>query len=189
MPDDVAPQPGCNDLTMPVGTRDHIEGPADAPVMLVEYGDYECPDCLNAWPIVKQLRQRVGDRMAFSFRHFPRSSIHPHASAAAQAAEAAASQGKFWEMHDLLFRNQQRLGDVDFTHLALQLGLEVYRFQSDFERLSHVRRIRDDVDAGTASGVRGTPTFFINGCKYSGAVDVPAMLAAIEAAAGTKAGM
>lgn len=181
--DDAPPRRECNDLTMPVGPRDHVEGPADAPVVLVEYGDYECPDCLNAWPIVKRLRHHFGDHLAFVFRHFPRSSIHPHASAAAQAAEAAASQSKFWEMHDLLFRNQQRLGEVDFTHLALQLGLEVYRFQSDFERASHVRRIREDLDAGGASGVRGTPTFFVNGCRYAGKIDVASLAAALEAAA------
>ena len=172
----------CADLTLPVGGRDHLEGAAGAPVVLVEYGDYECPDCLNAWPIVKKLREEMGERLAFTFRHFPQTSIHPHASAAAQAAEAAGSQGRFWEMHDLLFRNQKRLADLDITHLALQLGLEVYKFQADFERTSHVRRIREDLDAGAASGVRGTPTFFINGCRYAGKVDVASMLAAIDAA-------
>ena len=174
---------GCVDLTAPISERDHVEGDRNAPVMLVEYGDYECPDCLNAWPIVKKLRQEMGDRMAFSFRHFPQTSIHPHASAAAQAAEAAASQGKFWEMHDVLFANQKRLADLDMTHLALSAGLEVYRFQADFERASHVNRIREDVESATKSGVKGTPTFFINGCRYRGKVDVPTMLEALRAVA------
>ena len=170
----------CNDLSVPVGARDHAEGSLDAPVVLVEYGDYECPDCLNAWPIVKELRQRLGDSLAVVFRHFPRSNIHPRASAAAQAAEAAASQGKFWEMHDLLFKNQKRLADLDLTHLALRLGLEIYRFQTDYERPSHLRRIAEDLDSGAASGVKGTPTFFINGCRYRGDRDLPSLLSAIE---------
>ena len=172
----------CTDLAEPVTARDHLQGSPDAPVLLVEYGDYECPDCLNAWPVVKELSDRLQTQLAFVFRHFPQSGIHPHASAAAQAAEAAASQGKFWEMHDLLFRNQQKLVDLDLTHLALQLGLEIYRFQADYERTAHVRRIQEDVDSGTRSGVRGTPTFFINGCRYSGKKDFASMLAAIQAA-------
>jgi protein-disulfide isomerase len=173
----------CFDLTVPVGVRDHVEGAIDAPLLLVEYGDYECPDCLNAWPIVKRLREELGDRLAFSFRHYPQASIHPHASAAAQAAEAAASQGKFWEMHDLLFRNQKRLADMDLTYMALQLGLEVYKFQAEFERASHVEHIREDVQSGAESGVKGTPTFFINGCRYRGKVDVSTMLETLRALA------
>src|SRR5436305_11693520 len=111
-------------LTDPVTDRDHALGPDAAPVTIVEYGDYECPDCLNAVPIVREVRQKLGDRLRFVFRHFPRSSIHPHASAAAEAAEAAGDQGKFWEMHDTLFKHQKELGDL--THLALLLGLEIY---------------------------------------------------------------
>jgi protein-disulfide isomerase len=172
----------CADLAVRVSSRDHIQGPPDAPAVLVEYGDYECPDCLNAWPVVKALRERLPDQLAVVFRHFPQSGIHPRASAAAQAAEAAASQGRFWEMHDLLFRNQQKLADLDLTHLGLQLGLEIYRFQADYERDLHVRRIQEDVDSGNRSGVRGTPTFFLNGCRYSGKKDVASMLAAIQAA-------
>jgi protein-disulfide isomerase len=176
-------QSGCSDLATRVSERDHVQGSRSAPVVLVEYGDYECPDCLKAWPIVKDLKDRLGDGLAVAFRHYPQSGIHPHASAAAQAAEAAASQGKFWEMHDLLFRNQERLAELDLTHLALQLGLEIYRFQADYERAAHVRRIADDVESGGQSGVRGTPTFFINGCRYAGKKDFASMLAAIESAA------
>ncbi|HXE56262.1 MAG TPA: DsbA family protein, partial [Tepidisphaeraceae bacterium] len=162
---------GCTDLTVPVAVRDHVKGSLGAPVVLVEYGDYECPDCLNAWPIVKSVRKQVGEKLAFVFRHFPQNSIHPHASVAAQAAEAAGAQGKFWPMHDLLFKHQKDLATIDFTYLALQLGIEVYRFQASIELESHLRHIADDQAGGVASGVRGTPTFFINSCRYKGRVD------------------
>ena len=174
----------CPDLLVPVTPRDHVEGPHSAAVIMVEYGDYECPSCLNAFPIVRQIRQQLGDRLAFVFRHFPQNSIHPHASVAAQAAEAAGAQGKFWDMHELLFRHQQELGSVDLTHLALQLGLEVYQFESDLEAEPHLRRIREDFSSGSGSGVRGTPTFFLNGCRYNGPIDAAALTAAIEAADG-----
>src|SRR5581483_6195426 len=113
------PEHPCTDLAVAVSDRDHVKGSRDAPVVLVEYGDYECPDCLNAWPVVTELKKRYGDRMAFVFRHFPQGTIHPSAAAAARAAEAAGEQGQYWRMHDQLFRNQKELGDVDFTHLAL----------------------------------------------------------------------
>lgn len=169
----------CSDLTVPVTARDHVKGSLDAPVKLVEYGDYECPFCLNAWPVVKELRERLGDKLAFVFRHFPQNSIHPRAGAAAQASEAAAAQGKFWQMHDLLFGHQKELESLDLTHLALQLGLEVYRFDADLERAANVRRIREDLASGAESGVQGTPTFFINSCRYTGPVDVPHLVDAI----------
>jgi protein-disulfide isomerase len=172
----------CSDLAVPISERDHVEGSRTAPVTLIEYGDYECPYCMNAWPVVQELRRQLGDRLAFVFRHFPQSSIHPRASVAAQAAEAAAGQGKFWEMHDLLFRHQQELETLDLTHLALQLGLEIYRFQSALELDPVLRHIREDFVSARQSGVDGTPAFFINGCRYRGNVDVPSMLAAIEAA-------
>jgi protein-disulfide isomerase len=122
----------------------------------------------------------LGNRLAFVFRHFPQSSIHPHASATAQAAEAAAAQGKFWEMHDLLYAHQRDLDTLDLTHLALQLGLEVYRFDSARELESTTRRIREDFAGARRSGVDATPAFFINGCRYRGAIDLPSMLQAIE---------
>jgi protein-disulfide isomerase len=182
MADEVGAKMDCPELAMPVSARDHVQGDINAPVVLVEYGDYECPDCLNAWPIVKQLRETLGPRIAFVFRHYPQNSIHPNASSAAQAAEAAASQGKFWEMHDLLFRNQKKLADMDTTYMALQLGLEVYQFGADFERSSHLEHIREDVESGVRSAVRGTPTFFINGCRYKGTRDLANMLEALNAA-------
>src|SRR5437868_2290 len=115
-------------LVEPVTERDHAVGLSDAPVTIVEYGDYECPSCLNAVPIIEDVRKSLGDRLRFVFRHFPQNSIHPHASVAAEAAEAAGEQGKFWDMHYELFRHQADLADIDFAHLALNLGLEIYKF-------------------------------------------------------------
>src|SRR6188508_427866 len=109
-------------LTMAVAKRDHAQGPADAPVTLLEYGDYECPYCGRAYPIVKEIQRRLGDRLRFVFRNFPLNSVHPHAGVAAQAAEAAAAQGKFWEMHDLLYEHQHDLADVDLQSLAIKVG-------------------------------------------------------------------
>jgi protein-disulfide isomerase len=180
MPDPATAQSDCNDLVVPVGKVDHAQGPTEAPVTLVEYGDYECPDCFNALSIVAALRAHFGDSMRLIFRHFPRSSIHPGASTAAGAAEAAALQGHFWEMHEALFRRQRELIDVDLTHLALRLNLEVYRFERDRESEEIARRVRDDLDGGLRSGVHGTPTFFINDCRYSGPIDLPSLRAKIE---------
>ena len=166
----------------PVTERDHSAGAPAAPVTLLEYGDYECPNCLNAVPIVNEVRRALGDRLRFVFRHFPQSSIHPHASAAAEAAEAAADQGKFWEMHQALFDHQKDLGEIDFSHLALKLGLEIYRFESSRSGQRHRRRIQADHESGLGSGVSRTPTFFVNGCKYEGTVDATGIIAACEAA-------
>jgi protein-disulfide isomerase len=170
----------CSDLSVPISERDHVQGSRSAPVVLVEYGDYECPDCLNAWPMVQRIREALGERVAFVFRHYPQSSIHPKASFAAQAAEAAAAQGKFWEMHDKLFSNQKELASLDLTHLALQLGLEVYRFETTLELATTLRRIRNDIDGAQTSGVKGTPTFFINGCRYRGKVNVESLVSEIN---------
>jgi protein-disulfide isomerase len=173
------------DLSRPVDQKDHLLGEPSAPLVLVEYGDYECPSCLNAVPVVEALRDQFGDRLAVVFRHFPQNSVHKFAGAAAQAAEAAGAQGKFWEMHKLLFKNQQRLGDIDLTHLALGLGLDVYRFQNDAESGPTLRRIHDDIDSATASGVYRTPTFFINGRRHDGSNDLPHLVEALEASRGT----
>jgi protein-disulfide isomerase len=172
-----------HDLQNPVDDSDHSRGNAAAPVTLVEYGDYECPDCLNSEPIVQRLLDRFADRLRVVFRHFPLSSVHPRASAAAQAAEAAGAQGRFWEMHTALFKNQHRLADLDLTHLALSLGLDIYSFQRDVESAASSRKVRANYDDGLASGVKGTPTFFINGCRYAGKPEFDAIAAAIEQAA------
>ena len=178
--------PATNDaplLAEPVTDRDHALGPADAPVTIVEYGDYECPDCLNFVPVIAEVRRRMGERLRFVFRHFPRNNIHPHASTAAEVAEAAGEQGKFWEMHAALFRHQRDLDEIDFSHLALTLGLEIYHFESSRGREAHARRVRNDYDSGVRSGVTKTPTLFINGRRYDGPVEAAAIVAAAEEAA------
>ena len=187
MSDQTAQTHSVSDLFIPIAANEHALGPPDAPVTLVEYGDYECPDCFNAMPVVNELRQRLGDKLRFVFRHFPISSIHPRASVAAMAAEAAGAQGKFWEMHDALFRHQKDLIDLDLPHLALSLGLELYKFEREMESNAWSRRVRDHFDGGEKSGVRGTPTFFINGQRYRGKITVDAMLAAIESQLRTSA--
>jgi len=168
------------DLLIPVSETDHMLGPSTAPVTLVEYGDYECPSCLNSEPIVRQLREHFGDKLRVIFRHFPQNSVHPHASAAAQAAEAAAAQGKFWEMHQAMFAHQRELADLDFTHLALQLGLDPYKFERDSEARTFPRRVRDDQEGGVQSGVKRTPTFFINGCRHDGPNDLETLVRRIS---------
>ncbi|MGD0769223.1 MAG: DsbA family protein [Tepidisphaeraceae bacterium] len=170
-------------LAEPVTEQDHAVGPASAPITIVEYGDYECPDCLNAVPVIEGVRQSLGGRLRFVFRHFPQSSIHPHASAAAEAAEAAAEQGKFWEMHAALFQHQKELAEVDLSHLALTLGLEIYKFETSRNQEKHRLRIRTDFESGLRSGVKGTPTLFMNGRRYDGPVNAKAIIAATETAA------
>ena len=169
-------------LAAPVTERDHAIGPADAPVTLVEYGDYECPDCGNAYPEIKRLIAECRDRLRFVFRNFPQHSIHPRAGVAAMAAEAAAAQGKFWEMHDLLYENQRDLADLDLSGLALRAGVEIYRFDADLGSERFGKRVAADLESGQASGVTGTPTFFINGVRYVGEKDYASLRDAIKAA-------
>ena len=170
-------------LTVPINDKDHAQGPPDAPVTLVEYGDYECPYCGNAYPIIKRLQKELGPRLRFVFRNFPLNTIHAHAGVAAQAAEAAAAQGRFWEMHDLLYEHQQDLGEADLLHYALTLGLEPYRFEADLSSEIFARKVSDDFRGGVRSGVNGTPTFFINGARYAGPHDYDSLKAALERAA------
>jgi protein-disulfide isomerase len=171
-------------LTMPVSDdRDHIQGPGDAAVTLLEYGDYECPYCGAAYPIVKQVQARMGERLRFVFRNFPITTSHPHAEQAAEAAEAAATRGRFWQMHDLLFENQKRLSDQDLRAYAEQLGLELEPFERELAEHVHAARVRDDFMSGVRSGVNGTPTFYINGARHDDSYDLETMLAALERAA------
>jgi protein-disulfide isomerase len=171
-------------LTLPVSEdRDHIQGPAEAAVTLVEYGDYECPYCGAAYPIIKEVQARMGERLRFVFRNFPISTSHAHAEQAAEAAEAAAAQGRFWQMHDLLYENQQRLGDEDLRAYAEQLGLEVGPFDQELSEHVHAERVREDFMSGVRSGVNGTPTFYINGARYDDSYDRETLLAALERAA------
>lgn len=162
------PTDAAVDLAEPVSPEDHVLGPDDAPITLVEYGDYECPDCVASFPDVSQLLEESAGRLQFVFRHFSRTSIHPRASVAAQAAEAAGAQGKFWEMHRELFLRQGGLEPDDLDRLALRLNLEVYRFHSDLTSRRWSRRVERDADSARRSGVTSTPTFFINGRRLSG---------------------
>jgi protein-disulfide isomerase len=171
-------------LTLPVDEgRDHVQGSAGAPVTLVQYGDYECPYCGQAYPIVKAVQARMGDRLRFVFRNFPISTSHPHAEHAAEAAEAAGAQGKFWEMHDLLYERQQHLGDGDLRGYAEDLGLDVQRFDAEMSGHVHKARVHEDFMSGVRSGVNGTPTFYINGARHDDSYDTEVLLGAVEHAA------
>jgi protein-disulfide isomerase len=168
--------------------RDHIQGPADAAVTLVQYGDYECPYCGAAYPIIKQVQARMGERLRFVFRNFPITTSHPHAEQAAEAAEAAATQGRFWEMHDLLYENQERLRDQDLLGYAETLGLDLDLFDMELAERVHAERVREDFMSGVRSGVNGTPTFYINGVRHDDAYELETLLAALERAAATDRG-
>lgn len=168
-------------LAMPVSARDHAHGPADAPVTLVEYGDYECPYCGRAHPIVKQLQQRLGAQLRFVFRNFPLTTIHSHAQAAAEAAEAAGAQGRFWEMHDALLEHQHTLTAPALTMYAERAGVDADRLHRDLAERTFEERVREDFRSGVRSGVNGTPTFFINGVRYDGSWEFEPLLEALRA--------
>jgi protein-disulfide isomerase len=171
-------------LTMPVDEgRDHIQGPADAAVTLVQYGDYECPYCGEAYPVVQEVQRRMGERLRFVFRNFPISTSHPHAEQAAEAAEAADAQGRFWDMHDLLYENQRRLRDEDLREYATQLELDLERFDKELAEHVHAARVHEDFMSGVRSGVNGTPTFYINGVRHDDSYDVDTLLDALERSA------
>ncbi len=167
-------------LSIPVSDRDHIRGRADAPLTLLEYGDYECDYCGRAFPIVRKIRAHFGERLRFVFRNFPHAGIHPHASIAAQAAESAGLQGKYWEMHDMLYEHQSDLATADLVHYALRIGLEVYHFESDLSTQRFAKRVEMDHQSGIDSGVKKTPTFFIGDVKYEGEMAEGALIAALS---------
>jgi Na+/H+ antiporter NhaA len=170
------------DLAVPVDPeRDHIRGPGDAKVTLVEYGDLECPFCGQAEPVVRELLADIGD-LRYVWRHLPLSDVHPRAQLAAEASEAAAAQGKFWEMHDLLLDHQDQLAPKDLMEHARMLELDVDRFSNELRRHTYASRIAEDVDGADLSGVSGTPTFFVNGLRHYGAYDVETLTAAVKAA-------
>jgi formate-nitrite transporter family protein len=170
--------------TLDVRPSDHIQGSKDAPVTLIEYGDYQCPYCGAAYPVVKQLQRRVGENMCFVFRNFPLTEVHPFAEGAAEAAEAAGEQGKFWEMHDALYENQNALAPEELVGYAKRLHLDVPRFTTELTARANAKRIREDFLSGVRSGVNGTPTFFINGVRHDGANDFDTLLAAVRARLG-----
>jgi protein-disulfide isomerase len=169
-------------LKFPVSNEDHRQGAEEAPCTLVEYGDYECPHCGAAHPVIQRVQKHFGERLCFVFRNFPLTQIHANAQAAAETAEFAASEGKFWEMHNLLFENQGRLGDELYAELAAQLGLDQTKLRQALEDGVFTSRVRNDFTGGVRSGVNGTPTFFINGQRHNGPADFEHLVKAIEAA-------
>ncbi len=170
-------------LTRLVTTDDHAEGPANAPLTLVEYGDYQCPYCGAAYPVVKRLQKKLGKKLRFVFRNFPLTEAHPYALIAAEAAEAAALQGKFWEMHDLLFEEQRLLKPEIIPSWVKRIGLNLEQFENDIKQGVIEKRIKEDRQGGIRSGVNGTPTFFINGTRYDGPPDYDSLLAALKSLA------
>lgn len=167
------------DLAQPVSPeRDHIRGPIDAPVTLVEYGDYQCPYCAAAVPAIETVRDEMGSEVRFVFRHFPLTPVHPYAFGSAEAAEAAGAQDRFWDMHDLLYADQQHLAPPDLVSRAVSLGLDVEAFRVDLVEHRYAPKVQDDFMSGVHSGVEGTPTFFINGSRYTGPPDAELLLAA-----------
>src|SRR6476661_8456817 len=154
--------------------RDHVQGSSSAPVTLVEYGDYQCPYCGMAYPIVKSLQRALGKQLRFVFRNFPLSDSHPYAQHAAEAAEAAGAQGKFWEMHDALYENQEALDDRDLISYGERIGVDTDQLARDLEDGAYEARVREDFRSGVRSGVNGTPTFFVNGRRYDGGWNDPA---------------
>jgi protein-disulfide isomerase len=170
------------DLASPVDAkRDHVRGPTDALVTLVEYGDFECRYCGQAEPVVRELLAGFGD-LHYVWRHLPLNDVHPHAQLAAEASEAAGAQGKFWEMYDLLLAHQDALEVRDLVGYAAQLGLDVERFRGALRRQKFVARVADDVESADLSSVSGTPTFFVNGRRHYGAYDIGALSADVRAA-------
>jgi protein-disulfide isomerase len=169
-------------LKSPVSEQDHVQGPATAKITLVEYGDYECPHCATAYPIAKRVEKHFGKDLRFVFRNFPLNQIHPYAESAAEAAEFAAAHGKFWQMHDALFENQDSLGDDLYAELAQQLGLNPGDLATALSDGTYAAHVRSDFSGGVRSGVNGTPTFFINGIRHDDSFDYDTLVAAIESA-------
>jgi protein-disulfide isomerase len=169
------------DLAVPVSPVDHALGTEHSPVTVVEYGDFECPTCKQAAPAVKLMLERFGARTRFVYRHFPVEAAHPHAMHAAQAAEAAGGQGKFWQMHDLLFDNQRHLKIANLREYAERLQLDMPRFIAEIDDEIYLQRVREHMQGGTQSHVRGTPTFFINGVIQDVSFGMHALIDGVEA--------
>ena len=170
-------------LTLPVGERDHAQGAAGAPLVLVEYGDYQCPYCGAAYPVVKRVQKELGPELKFVFRNFPITNAHPPAEWAAETAEASAAQGKFWEMHDVLYEHQQSLGEAAFfAQQEEKLTLDPARIAREVAGRKYAPRIDEDFTSGVRSGVNGTPTFFIDGLRYDGPPEFGAIVSALRQA-------
>ena len=167
-------------LTIQPNNKDHIQGNEKSSITLVEYGDFECPYCGEAYPIVKEIQKMKGDVLRFVFRNFPLSEMHQYALHSAYAAEAAGKQDKFWEMHDLLFENQENLDDKDLKLYAEELSLDMNKFAKDMDSDEVAKKVQEDIMGGIKSGVNGTPTFFINGVRFDGSYKLDSLLEAIE---------
>jgi protein-disulfide isomerase len=167
-------------LTRAIGEEDHTLGPPDAQLTLVEYGDYACRNCRVAHGLVVRLRERLGDRLRYAYRNFPLAAVHDGAQLAAEAAEAAAVQGRFWEMHDRLYAGQEALTERDLKRYAGELSLDMRSFEQALASHACAERVRSDFMTGVRSGVNATPTFFVNGWRYDGPQDEEALLAALE---------
>lgn len=169
-------------VRVPVTLTDHIQGSPRAPVTMVEYGDYECPFCGLAHPIVKRVQKHFGKQLRFAFRHFPLAQVHPHAQSAAETAEFAGAHGRFWQMHDGLYENQDSLGVPLFVALAAALDLSELGLRTALENGTYAPKVRSDFIGGVRSGVNGTPTFFIDGGRHDGSLDFADLITAIKAA-------
>jgi Na+:H+ antiporter, NhaA family len=163
-----------------LSAQDHVDGPADAPLELVMYGDFQCPFCNAAQPILRRVRDRLDGRLRFAFRHFPLTEIHPDAQRAAEASEAAAAQGAFWPMHDALYAARGVLGLNAVLAAAGSVGLDVARVRAELAGGVHTARVEEDVRSARAAGVAGTPTFFVNGARHTGGYDAQTLIAALE---------
>lgn len=155
-------------MSLTILPEDHFQGSLKAPVQLMEYADYQCPYCGQAYYVIKDIQKRLGDKLVFIFRNFPIPELHPYAISAAIAAEVAAEQGKFWEMHDIIFKNQKHLQDDFLFDYARQIGLDMPRFETGIKDKRYFEKVRKDFDSGVKNGVQGTPAFFVNGRFYSG---------------------
>jgi protein-disulfide isomerase len=175
-------------LRVPVTESDHVQGRADAPVTLVEYGDYQCPYCGAAQPIVKQLQERFGDDLRLVFRHFPLQQAHEHALSAATTAEFAAAHGRFWEVHGALYENQEELGSELYVAIVTQVGLDAGQLRAALEGQEYFEKIKLDFNGGVRSGVNGTPSFFVNGTRYDGPRDFETMAEMLDRTIGAAGG-
>jgi protein-disulfide isomerase len=173
--------PTLSELTPPLSAEDHCDGPNGAELELVMYGDFQCPYCTAAYPIVKRVRDQLAGRLLFAFRHFPLRDIHPDAQRAAEASEAAAAQGAFWPMHDQLYESGGALAQGELIAQAAELGLDADRLAAELDSSLHAPRVQRDVDSGLASGVTGTPGFFVAGRLHTGSFDAASLIAALEA--------
>jgi formate-nitrite transporter family protein len=169
-------------LTKPITNSDHTRGPLDAPVQLVEYGDFQCPYCGATYPVLQKIIRQMGDRMCFAFRHFPLTEAHEYAMAAAEASEAASAQDKFWQMHDKIFSNQDELDVEHLYQFAQAMDLDMDEFDHAMVDRTFENKVHADFQSGVRSGVNGTPTLFINGVRYDGPIDLDSLLQALEEA-------